>query len=154
MRINRIDNAISACEQHLNQTNSHQTEIESYLTRYLLILICASFEEEIERILLNRSDRINDNHIKSFFQHCIDKTFRSIKSSEIAGILSKFGNDYKEAFQSKANGTIEETFYNNIVINRHSTAHSTGTSITFNDLVAYYEKGHLILDYLNEALEN
>lgn len=154
MRLSRIDNAISTCEQHLIQTNSHQTEIESFLTRYLLVLICATFEEEIEKILLRRSDRINDNHIRSFFQHCIDKTFRSIRSSEIAGILSKFGNDYKEAFQNKANGTVEETFYNNIVINRHSTAHSTGTSITFNDLVAYYEKGHLILDYLNEALEN
>ncbi len=154
MKLSRIDNAILTCEQHLIQTNSHQTEIESFLTKYLLILICATFEEEIEKILLSRSDRINDNHIKSFFQHCIDKTFRSIKSSEIAGILGKFGNDYKEAFQNKANGTVEETFYNNIVINRHSTAHTSGALITFNDLVSYYEKGHLILDYLNEVLEN
>lgn len=154
MRLTKIDNAISICEQHLVSTNSARTEIESYLTRYLLILICATFEEEIEKILLKRSERISDNHIKSFFQHCIDKTFRSIKSSEIAGMLGRFGSDYKENFQRRANGTIEETFYNNIVINRHSTAHSGGASITFSDLVNYYDRGHLILDYLDEALEN
>lgn len=154
MRLVKIDNAISTCEQHLSSTGAGQSEIESYLTRYLLILICATFEEEIEKILLKRSEQINDAHIKSFFQHCIDKTFRSIKSSEIAGILGKFGSDYKQTFQDKANGTIEETFYNNIVINRHFTAHSTGASITFSELVNYYEKGHLILDYLDEALCN
>lgn len=154
MRLVKIDNAIAVCEQHLTETNSEQTEIESYLTRYLLVLMCASFEEEIEKILLKRSDKVNDNHIKSFFKHCIDKTFRSIKSSEISGILNKFGPDYKENFQIKANGTIEETFYNNIIINRHATAHSSGATITFRELVDYYEKGHVILDYLNEALEN
>lgn len=154
MKLAIIDNAIANCKQHLNSTGAEQSEIESYLTRYLLILICASFEEEIEKILLRRSDRINDNHVKSFFQHCIDKTFRSIKSSEIAGLLGRFGTDYKETFQSKANGTVEETFYNNIVVNRHFTAHSTGASITFRELVDYYEKGHVILDYIDEALGN
>ena len=154
MKIAKIDKAISVCESHLKSTKSEQTEVESYLTQYLLVLICATFEEEIERILLRRSDKIADTHIKSFFQHCIDKTFRSIKSSEIAGILGKFGDDYKTNFQSKANGTIEETFFNNIVINRHSTAHTSGTALTFNELIEYYNKGHVILDYLNEALEN
>lgn len=154
MKIPSIDNAILVCENHLKDTGTAQTEIESYLTRYLLIFICATFEEEIEKLLLKRSEKINDDHIKSFFQHCIDKTFRSIKSNEIAGILGKFGNDYKESFQKKSNGTIEETFFNNIVINRHYTAHTSGTTITFNDLKNYYEKGHIILDYLNEALEN
>lgn len=152
MRLVKIDNAISTCEQHLSSTGAGQSEIESYLTRYLLILICATFEEEIKNILLKRSELIDDQHIKSFFQHCINRVFRSIKSSEIAGILGCFGSDYKELFQEKANGTIEETFYNNIITNRHFTAHSTGALITFRELVNYYEKGHLILDYLDEAL--
>lgn len=154
MKLIKIDNAITICDNHLKSTNSQQTEVESFLTRYLLVLICATFEEEIENILLKRSDSLSDIHVKSFFKHCIDKTFRSIKSSEIAGILGKFGDDYKEAFNNKANGTIEETFYNNIVVNRHSTAHSTGATITFSDLVQYYEKGHIILDYLDEALNS
>ncbi|MBK8291794.1 MAG: hypothetical protein IPK96_13540 [Flammeovirgaceae bacterium] len=154
MKLLKIDTAIRTCNEHLSQTNSRQTEIESFLTQYLLVLMCATFEEEIESILLKRADKIHDLHIKSFFKNCIDKTFRSIKSSELSGILGKFGADYKETFQKKANGTVEETSYNSIVVNRHDTAHSKGSPITFNELVQYYEKGHIILDYLNEALEN
>ncbi len=92
--------------------------------------------------------------MKSFFKHSVDKLCRSIKSSELSGLLGKFGSDYKETFSKKISGTVEETYYNSIINNRHGFAHSTGYAMTFGDLKNYYEKGHVVLDALNEALKN
>ncbi len=152
MKIPAIDISIQICNQHLSSSKAKGTEIEAFLTRYLLILICAHFEEEIEKLIANRAMKTNDPHIVSFIRSSVGQIFRSIKTSEISGLLSKFGEDYKQKFQNNTVGTQEETFYNNIVINRHSTAHNVGSNLTFDELVGHYEKAHKILDYVQAAL--
>jgi len=55
MRLVRIDQAIEACQAHLEKSGAIGTEIEAYLTRYLLVLICAAIEEEIESLIIERA---------------------------------------------------------------------------------------------------
>jgi len=152
MKLPRIDEAISVCQHHLNETASFGTEIEAFLTRYLLILMCATFEEAIEEIIVDRIDKYGDPKLSSFVKSCLGSVFRSVKTSEIAGLLGRFGIDFKQKFNQRVNGTRAETFFNNIVINRHYTAHESGANITFNELVNSYEEGHVILDILVESL--
>lgn len=151
MRLASIDHAIKTCEEHLDRTNARGTEIEAYLTRYLLTFICATFEEEIEKIVLQRIAGSSDPYIEAFAKSALDAVFRSIKTGEIAGLLNRFSPKHKEKFQTAVNGTRAETYFNNIVLGRHSTAHSLGANVTLRELVEFYEEGHTILDAIQEA---
>ncbi len=153
MKISQIDNAIAYCNKHLIDSNAKGTEIEAFLTRYLIVFICANYEEKIEEIIIKKAEKSKDNSLISYVKSSLSQIFRSIKTSEIAGLLNKFGTEYKNSFQSKINGTQEETFYNNIVVNRHLTAHSRGINITFDELVKHYDKSHIVLDYVKDVLK-
>jgi hypothetical protein len=153
MKLVAIDQAIESCNNHLTQCKAKGTEIEAYLTRYLLIFICANFEEEIEKIVINKVKKICDDSLISYVESSLSQIFRSIKTGEISGLLNRFGSQYKDKFQTMASGSQEETYFNNIVINRHMTAHSSGPNITFDELVLHYEKAHVILDYIVEVFK-
>lgn len=154
MRLARIDQAIEACQDHLESRGAMGTEIEAYLTRYLLILICASFEEEIESLISERAARSNDPGLESFVRSAVGQVFRSLKTSEITGLLKRFGRDYKERFrQELSNNERAATFFNNIVANRHDTAHSAGSNVSVAELVRFYDEGHLVLDAVKAALD-
>jgi hypothetical protein len=77
----------------------------------------------------------------------------STQPSEIAGLLRRFGTDCREHFrQELSNNERAETFFNNIVTNRHDTAHSTGSNVSFSELVRFYTEGHIVLDAIKAAL--
>ncbi|MBI3797122.1 MAG: hypothetical protein HY268_09175 [Deltaproteobacteria bacterium] len=153
MRLVRIDQAIEACQAHLESSGATGTEIEAYLTRYLLILICATFEEEIESLIIERAAKSGDPGLESFVRSAVGQVFRSLKTSEIAGLLGRFGVDYKERFRQELTNTERaETFFNNIVTNRHDTAHSVGSNVSFAELVRFYSEGHVVLDAVKTAL--
>src|SRR5260370_33763156 len=118
MKLALVDRAIETCEEHLERTNSQGTKIEAFLTRYLLILICASFEEEIETIVIRRLSTSKDLHVEAFAKSALDAVFRSLKISEIAGLLNRFSPEFKEKFHDRLKGTKAETFFNNIVAGR------------------------------------
>ena len=152
MRIPRIDSAIETCREHLQSTDSQGTEVEAYLTRYLLVFVCATFEEEIKRLITRRVMAIQDEALQAFFSSCMDAVFRSIKTSEIAGLLKRFGLQYKRIFLDKLEDRVV-TFFNNIVTNRHGVAHTGGANITFSELGNFYDEGHAVLDALKETLD-
>jgi hypothetical protein len=80
MRLVRIDQAIEACQAHLENSGAIGTEIEAYLTRYLLVLICAAFEEEIESLIIERAARSGDPGLESFVRSAVGQIFRSLKT--------------------------------------------------------------------------
>jgi hypothetical protein len=153
MRISRIDQTLQACEEHLSSASAFGTEIEMLLTQSLLVLICSEFEQKIENIVQEKCAIINDVALREFIGSCVDAVFRSVKSSEIAGLLNRFGPEYKGAFKRKTEeDPVSVTFFNSIVTNRHCVAHSTGSNVSFNDVKEFYEKGHIVLDYFRDVL--
>jgi hypothetical protein len=153
MRLVRIDQTLEECDKHLRQTGAQGTEIENLLTRSLLVLICAEFEQQIEAAIQEKCSSIRDPSLKEFISSCVGAVFRSVKSSEISGLLNRFGGDYKEKFKERTDANpVGVTFYNNIVTNRHDVAHAGGGNVTFADLKRFYEEGHVVLDYFREAL--
>ena len=155
MRLLRVDEMLELCDRHLSSTGAQGTEIDVLLTRSLLVLICAEFEQAIEAIIQQRCSSINDDSVKEFVGSCVDAVFRSVKSSEIAGLLNRFGGSYKETFKLKTDANpAAVTFYNNIVTNRHSVAHADGGNVTFLDVKRFYEEGHVVLDFFRETLLN
>lgn len=153
MRIARIEQTLHTCEEHLYASSAHGTEIESLLTQSLLVLMCAEFEQTIEALVQEKCSSVADSSIKEFLGSCVGAVFRSVKSSEMAGLLNRFGPLYKEAFKQSTEENLRAvTFYNNIVTNRHGIAHSQGSNVTFREVKQFYEEGHVVLDFFREAL--
>ena len=156
MKLVEVDDAIRVCKEHLVNSHANGTEIESYLTQYLVVRIYAAFEERVKSIVLDCvSKRTKDPFVYAFVQSCLGLVSRSITTSEISKLLKKFGTEYQDKFRDKVEGTKAETFFNSIVSRRHETAHlEKGSSLTFNELERFYEEGHVILDSLNEVLSS
>ena len=153
MRIARIDQMLNKCEDHLSSTKAFGTEIESLLTQSLLVLMYAEFEQNIKRIVEKKCSSIADSSLRDLCFSCINFVFRGVKLDGITRLLEHFGAMHKKTFEKKTmNNKKAETFYNNIVINRHLVAHAEGTNVTFKDVKQFYEEGHVILDYFNDSL--
>jgi hypothetical protein len=151
MKLAQIDRAIEACTEHLAQTNSQGTEVEAFLAQYLAVMICGAFEEEIERIVVERLAASNDPEIEAFARSALDAVFRSTGIREISGLLNRFNPEVKKRFQDRICGTRAETFFTNIVTHRHQTVHSGGTNVTVRELADFYDEGHTVLDAISGA---
>lgn len=148
-----IDNAIAQCESHLNETKSWGTDIESYLTKFLIIFTCGVFESEVKRIVNLRSQSTGDPQVAAFVTDIVeDRDW--VKLGELRGeILGRFSDTYKAKFKAKTDGTIAAQYYENIVQNRMSSAHGGPINITFKELKTTYKKADTILTKLANTLQ-
>jgi hypothetical protein len=147
MRLPQIDRVIESCEKHLNDSGAFGTEIEIYLTGYLLVFICATFEEHIEELVNDRASKSEDTFLATFVRSAMSQLFRSIKTSEIAGLLGRFGEEHSERFQPEMRKNERAaTFFNNLVLNRHGTTHKAGSDLTFSEVVSFYSEARTVLD--------
>jgi hypothetical protein len=154
MKLAQIDLAVANCKAHLDSTGSRGTPIEIYLTAHLVVLTCAAFEEQIEATVKERVNKLGDPVVASLVSSAIGIVLRSIKTSELSGVLNRFSEDHKKLFQQKmAANPQAETSFNSIVGQRHNVAHAATFNLTFDDFVKYYESGHTVLDAFFEAVQ-
>ena len=146
-----VDHDLSVCESHLNQTSSKGTDIESFLTQFLLIRICAQFEQEIGSILIKRACQCNDPELINFIESRF-KAYRHLKLKDLRNILGDFGNYQKDNFNQKIKGKEPEVRYDNIVNNRDSAAHRGTLQITFDELKTSYYEAKKVLIAFNSAV--
>ncbi len=155
MRVYRIDTALEDCENHLIATKSFGTQVETLLTYSLLVVIYAEFEQLINAIVQQKCDVIEDESLRELVRVCIGNVSR-IQSGHMGDFLARFGPERKADFRSEigANQASQraETFYNNLITNRHDTAHSVGSNLTFNEVKQFYEEGHVVLDFFQHSL--
>lgn len=155
MRINKVEDTIEECEKHLKETDSYNTPIEAYLTRYLLVLISASFEEYIEKIFIERGSKSADVFVTEYFKSEMPNKLKSVGITKISEFLKKFGSNYRRKFQDEVSVTIEATLYSNIISNRHKVAHETEVpSMTFREVVDAYRRCNCILDKITDILND
>lgn len=151
----RIDTALEDCENHLAPSGSFGTSIESLLTYSLLVVIYAEFERQINSIVQQKYASIEDRWLREIVRSCIGNVSR-IKSGNLGDLLIRFGENRKAAFRKNLEASLgnqqAESFYNNLITNRHDTAHGVGSNLTFVDVKRFYEEGHIVLDFFREAL--
>lgn len=151
MNLDRVEMTIEVCQEHLNSTSSYDSEIESFLTQQLLVIICAEIEKAIKAMIIAQArDRCSDD-FQAFIKSCLDATFRSMKSSEIAGLLKRFGTARKQRFLELMDESAKNA-YDSIVVNRHNTAHGSGSNLTFREAVESYRAGLSVIESLSTAL--
>lgn len=154
MNINKVDNAINECTNHLIETNSKGTEIESYFTKYLLILISACFEEEIERIFIQRAEKSSDEFLIHYFKNEIPNKLKSVGIGKLSNFIQRFGEEYKTKFIQEISTSQEATQYSNLITNRHAVAHETKSiNMSYDEVVQAYQDSNVILDKIKSILE-
>ena len=153
MKLDRVDMTIEVCQEHLtNSTSSFRPQIEDFLTQQLLVIIYAEIEKAIkEMIIAQARDRCGDD-FPAFIASCLNAIVHSMKSSEMAGLLKRFGTARKDRFRELVDDRAE-TAYNNIVMNRHNTAHGSGSNLTFREAVKSYRAGLSVIESLSTALQ-
>jgi hypothetical protein len=153
MKIDRVDDTIIECKKHLLQFDAFGTEIEAYLTRYLLVLISSCFEEELEKIFIERANSTNDPFVIQYFTSEIPQKLKSVGITKLSEFIAKFGNKYKEKFKEEISMTREATLYGNLIKNRHLVAHETqAPAMTFTEVVSSYEESNIIIDKIKQII--
>ena len=153
MRFGQLDYEIRQCEQHLDATATRNTEVENYLVRYLLVRICAEYEARIRTLVQRRCLRINDPHLLSFANWGAEVAAKHFDISDLAGMLKKFGDDYKKTFHDAVNNKDCHRAWDNIYNNRLTVAHGNGMVLmTLGDLKTAYNDSLVVIDELIKAL--
>lgn len=149
----RTKSAVKDCENHLTTSAGFGTEIESYLTQYLLIVLCADIQQEIYRLTETRASIVKDDAIAAYVATTARRVLRSVGKEDIAKFVGLFG----PALKTKLNSLIDDadiTIFNNAVNNRHDVAHKQGSQITFRELKNAVAVAQKILKAVEHSLEN
>lgn len=152
MRFQRVEDAIRICRGHLDSTESRNTEIETYLVGYILAVIYAEYEKWLREAIATRAAGVGDAAILAFVRAAAARVLRSIKCHEIAGILGWFGEDCKTTFQKAVNNTPAQAAYDNIIVNRMSVAHASGTNMTLGEVEQAFTDSQEVLKQVMIAL--
>ena len=153
MRFGQLEYEIKKCEEHLDATGTRNTEIENYLVRYLLVLICAEYEKRIKILVQNRCARINDPHVLRFAHWGAEMATKCFNIGDIATMLNRFGEDYKKSFHKAVENQRCHVAWDNIYTNRHAVAHGHSVvMMNFTDLQRDYRDSVLVIDELVKAL--
>lgn len=152
-RLLRTNAAIEDCERHLEDSAATGTEIESYLTQHILVLLCADMQQEIYQIAEERSRTANDVDLVSYVSLSCRRILRSVRKDEIATFVGMFGVEAK----ARLNELVEDSevaLYNNAVSNRHDIAHRSGAQITFRELKATAIVAEKLLDAVEKSIRS
>lgn len=153
MRFRSLDVLIQRCEAHLDATGTRNTDVENYFVQFLLVRICAEYEDRVTALMHRRCSRPKDSHLRSFAQQTAEYVSKRFDIADIGKVLQRFGNDYKTAFNTSVMSGSAHAAWNNIYTNRHAVAHQTGTQMSLGDLKINYADSLAVLDALAVALE-
>ncbi len=147
------ENAICKCREHLTETKTFSTEIETFLVHYLLVLICSEFESRVLEITLERVKKTGDSQVFSFVGNIIQRKFRRLRTGEMSELLKQFDSELSDKFDKIVNNSPEQVSFNNIVNNRHDFAHGNKSiEMSFNDLESDFKKAKKIFEIYSSVL--
>jgi hypothetical protein len=147
----RTRSALDECRQHVETTLSSGSEVEAFLSQYLLVVLCAEMQEEIYRVVELRAKKCGDDELCSFALASSKKILRSVRIGELSGFVGSFGPGRKDRFS----GALDERAvlqYNSAVDNRHSVAHRSGAQVTLSDMVEIISSATIVLESAMAAI--
>lgn len=147
----RTQLAFDNCKQHLDESKAWDSEIESYLTQHVLVIMCADVQQEIYKVVEQRVEKADDIALKNFATAACKRVLRSIGKNEVAGFVGHFGDDAKSHLNEKMEDAVV-TIYNNAVLNRHDVAHNSGSNITFRELEKAIAAARTLIGVVSDAI--
>lgn len=146
-----LENAFGKCKEYI-ENNPSDTELASYLTAYMVILVYTYIEEEVIEIISSLFSSSVTRGYEKFTTDAINRLLRSIKTSEIKDFLNNYiDSNCKENFSKNIEGNLE-TAFNNIIYNRHMAAHQGHCNMTYQELIKHYNDAQRVLEELRKAI--
>ena len=144
---------VLSCQEHIQKTNSQGTPLESHLTKYLLIYICAEYEKEFRKIVQRKAVNNGDHELASFIVKRTD--VRSLKIKDLKNnILNLFNENHSASFQELLEKSDAVNKYHNIVENRNLAAHGESINMSFDELLKTYEDATEVLNIFSKILNS
>lgn len=156
----RSDQAISVCQGHANVSKQHSSlsdwpQVESVLASYIASTIYAEAEARLREIVTLRvAHGVDDGRVKSFGRVASNRLIRSIKISEVTGILGFFEDSCKQHFNDSLTPK-QKTDWDSLINARHATAHDQGdpvSHVTLGDIEGYYGSVCEVLQLFSTSL--
>ena len=143
-----ITEAISKCKKHFKRVEPHERIIIAYLTDYLLIYMCRTYEGELSKL----KDRV-DNKVTTQLSASNKKNTRSALTLRWIekNILKPCGSNAQD-LEKRINDVAVLREYNNMVVRRNFVAHGGFSHIPISDLVANHKHAIRILTELDKIV--
>lgn len=162
----RIEAALATCGSYIDSlrvqaesvdgaTLAEHAELENYLVSFLVGAIYAEFEQYVKKVVLERCDKAADQGLRAFARSAVERIVKKIKISDLAGHLGYFDSSCREAFSNAVNDPSrgqDKAAYDNLITDRHGFAHSTGVSMTFEEVRNAFHASLFVLDEFEKAL--
>ena len=133
-------------ELQLKGREARSPLLESVVVNYLLTVVYSDLEQAIQGEIVGHTADGVDARANAFIVVAVGRVLRSIKCSEIAGVLAMFDERCKKHFQALVNDTKAQVAYDRIVTGRHQQAHSLGSDMTLGDFKADLKYCQEVLD--------
>lgn len=150
-----LDEAVELVQRHLESAGARNTEIETFLVRYLLILIYARYERFISDRLERRFQSSTDSALGRFASEALRNVLRGIKIADLSTLLGKLDPGLREEFGRRLEADPQAaTAYNNILVNRRDFAHElSDVQLTLTELRQSYQDSRKIVEAFVDLLE-
>ena len=154
MKFVRLDAHVENCRKHLDASGARDTAIEQILVGFLLVAAYSEFERRLKSIVVKRVERIGDGEVVSFVRATASQHMKSVKVSELKGVLGHFGPGCRAQFDAELQAAPELiAAYDNIWTNRKATAHGDQLpQMTHRDLEKMLPKAINIIDAFAVAI--
>lgn len=157
----RSEQALKVCRQHALEAQkvtpfARWAQVEAVLASYVASTIYAEAESCVREVTAQRvSDRVDDYMIVAFGKVAALRLIRSIKISELGGILGHFDPGCKAHFTDALTAK-QKSDWDSLIGARHGVAHepeSAPNALTLRDVEGYFGSVHEVIGLFGESLE-
>ncbi len=156
----RTDSLKKICTAHAltskaNTSLAAWAQIESVLASHLASIAYAEAEARIQEYICGRvAQSTPDTRVHSYVRFSASRLVRSIKISELSGILGHFGDECKSHFSATISDK-QKSDWDSLMGSRHSTAHQTTSPaphLTLTDVDGYLASVSEVLALFRSSL--
>lgn len=144
--------ALKEIESFLGTVEHESPLVENYLAQYLAVAFYSEMEERVKAVYQDRIQGSGDVRIANFILKTQDAMLGRVRKSDIKEMAKCFGDDCRDRFNAALSEELVQK-YQNVILNRHETSHTTGSSVTIDDVKVAVEAAETILDALNLAIQ-
>ena len=158
-----LNNLLTECTQQLNEIAEKMSTLDAfdktrnYLTQYALIKTCGTVEYVYRSIVADLFDQSSLTQIQTYLNNTVRSGSMSGTYDNMSGLLSKFDvtwqSDFRNAIHARSDSQKIIASAKSLVNNRHSFAHGKPTTVSFNDIVDYYNDALILINVLDSVVK-
>ncbi len=153
MDLSNIDRVVEFCRDYRRSSGGTNPELESLLAELVAVKAAGAFEEYLETCIGLRADATEDARIANLVRSKVARSFRHPNWDAVKGQLRQLGEDLATSVEDKSTLRQRQAL-SSLVSHKDDAAHTSGSSITLNDALAWYEEAKPLVLLIGESILN